>query len=211
MKKALIIFLLLLSFNKVYAYENKYFKLNIPEDFKEEEINSNTYKWISTKNSHEYLIITVSNNSATNRHNVKDYNSNDIKNYEEYMEKEINNQLKDYNLKVDVTNVKKEKINDLDSITYDVFWPTKESVLYDTYQKGYSFTTDKYIYVYTFTSDKQITNENVNYKKTLDSLELLDTEIEEKGFLTEKWQQVLLVSVIFGTLGAIFSLIFRRK
>ncbi len=211
MKKALIIFLLLLSFNKVYAYENEYFKLDIPEDFKEEKINSYTYKWISTKNSHEYLIITISNNNGTNKHNVKDYNSDDIKNYEEYMETEINNQLKDYNLKVDVTNVKKEKVNNLDSITYDVFWPTKESISYDTYQKGYSFTTDKYVYIYTFTSDKKITNENASFKKTLESLELLDIKIEKTGFLSKKWQQILLVSMIAGVLGAIISLTFRRK
>ncbi len=185
--------------------------MDIPEDYKEEEINSSTFKWVSTKNGHENLIISVSKNSSTNKHDVTKYNDEDIKNYEEYIETEINNQLKDYNLTVDVTNVRKEKINDLETITYDVFWPTKESLMYDTYQKGYSFTTNKYIYIYTFTSDKQITENNEGFKTTIESLELLDTEIENKGFLNEKWKQVLLVSVVAGILGVIISLIKRRK
>ncbi len=202
---------ILLSISKVYAYENSYFKIDIPDDYKEEEINSTTYKWVSTKNSHENLIISVSKNSTTNKHDVNKYNDEDIKNYEEYIETEINNQLKDYNLTVDVTNVRKEKINDLEAITYDIFWPTKESLMYDTYQKGYSFTTNNYIYIYTFTSDKQITKDNSDFKTTIESLKLLDTEIENKGLLNERWKQVLLVSVVAGILGAIISLIKRRK
>ena len=124
---------------------------------------------------------------------------------------EVFNKLKDYNLTVEVKDVKKEKINNNYSISYNIFWPTKESISYDIYQKGYSFTTNDYIYVYTFTSDKPINNDNANYTKTINSFKLLDSPIKSNGFFDSEWKKILFTSITFGVLGAIISLIKKSR
>ena len=53
MKKIFIILLLVLSITNIKAYENDYFKIDIPDDFKEEQIEDNVYKW--TKDN-KYII-----------------------------------------------------------------------------------------------------------------------------------------------------------
>ena len=77
-------------------------------------------------------------------------------NYKKYLEESFNNALTEYDLKIEVSNIKKENINDLTALSYDVLWPTKESIGYDTYQKGYSFTTNKYVIMFTYSSNKEI-------------------------------------------------------
>lgn len=197
MKKLLLIPLLLLSISNVKAYENEYFKIDIPDTFKEEIAENGTYKWV---NNNDNIVITVSENKKDNKYNIENYTEENITEYEKYLEDEINKQLEEYKIKVDVKNIKKEKYKNMQTVNYDVVWPTKESTGYDIYQKGYAFTTENYIYVYTYSSDSELTN-NENYKNTLNSLEILDKEIEDNSFLKNKWKFALVI----GGFGGVFA------
>lgn len=210
MKKILLFILLFLNFTYINAYENKYFKMDIPTDFEEIKTDTNVYKWQSTNNKNDNIVITISENKTKN-HDIKNYTEKDIQKYKTYIENKISEALKEYNIKVNVSNIQKTKINNNYTITYDVFWPTKESITHDIYQKGYSFTTKNYIYVYTYTSDSIIDENNNNYFTSINSLELLDEIITEKKTLDTKWKQVLFASVIAGLLGYIISALKKRK
>lgn len=197
MKKLLLIPLLLLGISNVKAYENEYFKIDIPDTFKEEIAENGTYKWV---NNNDNIVITVSENKKDNKYNIENYTEENITEYEKYLEDEINKQLEEYKIKVDVKNIKKETYKNMQTVNYDVVWPTKESTGYDIYQKGYAFTTENYIYVYTYSSDSELTN-NENYKNTLNSLEILDKEIEDNSFLKNKWKFALVI----GGFGGVFA------
>ncbi len=211
MKKLLLIPLLLLSISNVKAYENEYFKIDIPDNYKEDIMENGTYKWIDTKSqNNDYIVITVTKNDSENKYDIKKYTDKNINEYETYLEEEFNNQLKEYNLKVDVKNIKKETLNDLDTITYDVVWPTKESTGYNINQKGYAFTSENYIYVYTFSSDSDLTN-NETLKSTINSFQILDNPIESKGILDNKLLFSLIIGVSIGLIGFIISIIIKRR
>lgn len=201
MKKILVVLLSIFCFTKVYAYENNYFKIDIPDNYIEESSENNVYKWENKNNNHENIIITISKNT---NHNIDNYTDDDIVKYEEYIESEINDKLENYKFKVDVKNVRKEKINEINSLIYETYWPTKDLVGYDTYQKGYSFTTNNYIYVCTFTSDKAISND----ESIIKSFKLLDKNISKYN---PGYKEVIIASLIFGIFFVIIALIKKRK
>ena len=107
----LIIITLFAETLNINAIENNYFKLNVPDGYTEEINESSLYKWTKDNN---YITVTIDNN--TNRYDILRYTEDDMKKYEEYIENSINEQLKDYNIKVDVKNVRKEKINNRNCI-----------------------------------------------------------------------------------------------
>lgn len=210
MKKLLLIPLLLLSTSNVKAYENEYFKIDIPDNYKEDIIEDRTYKWIDTKSkNNDYIVITVSKNDKENKYNIEKYTEDNINEYEKYLESEFNKQLEEYKLKVDVKNIKKETINDLSTITYDVIWPTKESTGYNIYQKGYAFTSENYIYVYTFSSDNELTNNEI-LNNTINSFKILDKQIENKSLLSNKLLFSLVIGASIGLIGFIISIIIKK-
>lgn len=205
MKKIFIIILLfigILSVN-VNALENSYFKIDIPEGYKEEINESSLYKWTKDNN---YITITIDNN--TNRYDILRYTEDDMKKYEEYIENSINEQLKDYNIKVDVKNVRKEKINDRNCIVYDTIWPTKESTGYDTYQRGYTFTTDKYIMMLTYSSDSELDN-NTELTNLIDSFKVLDSEIVYND--KYRYRIMIIIAVVVGLIGFTISAIVKKR
>ena len=205
MKKIFTIILLfigMLSVN-VNALENSYFKIDIPEGYKEEINESSLYKWTKDNN---YITITIDNN--TNRYDILRYTEDDMKKYEEYIENSINEQLKDYNIKVDVKNVRKEKINDRNCIVYDTVWPTKESTGYDTYQRGYTFTTDKYIMMLTYSSDSELDN-NTELTNLIDSFKVLDSEIVYND--KYRYRIMIIIAVVFGLIGFKISAIIKKR
>ncbi len=205
MKKIFTIILLfigMLSVN-VNALENSYFKIDIPEGYKEEINESSLYKWIKDNN---YITITIDNN--TNRYDILRYTEDDMKKYEEYIENSINEQLKDYNIKVDVKNVRKEKINDRNCIVYDTVWPTKESTGYDTYQRGYTFTTDKYIMMLTYSSDSELDN-NTELTNLIDSFKVLDSEIVYND--KYRYRIMIIIAVVVGLIGFTISAIIKKR
>lgn len=205
MKKIFTIILLfigILSIN-VNALENSYFKIDIPEGYKEEINESSLYKWTKDNN---YITITIDNN--TNRYDILRYTEDDMKKYEEYIENSINEQLKDYNIKVDVKNVRKEKINDRNCIVYDTVWPTKESTGYDTYQRGYTFTTDKYIMMLTYSSDSEL-DSNTELTNLIDSFKVLDSEIVYND--KYRYRIMIIIAVVVGLIGFTISAIIKKR
>lgn len=205
MKKIFTIILLfigMLSVN-VNALENSYFKIDIPEGYEEEINKSSLYKWTKDNN---YITITIDNN--TNRYDILRYTEDDMKKYEEYIENSINEQLKDYNIKVDVKNVRKEKINDRNCIVYDTVWPTKESTGYDTYQRGYTFTTDKYIMMLTYSSDSELDN-NTELTNLIDSFKVLDSEIVYND--KYRYRIMIIIAVVVGLIGFTISAIIKKR
>lgn len=205
MKKIFTIILLfigILSVN-VNALENSYFKIDIPEGYKEEINESSLYKWTKDNN---YITITIDNN--TNRYDILRYTEDDMKKYEEYIENSINEQLKDYNIKVDVNNVRKEKINDRNCIVYDTVWPTKESTGYDTYQRGYTFTTDKYIMMLTYSSDSELDN-NTELTNLIDGFKVLDSEIVYND--KYRYRIMIIIAVVVGLIGFTISAIIKKR
>lgn len=210
MKKLFLITLLIFNVCNVKAYENEYFKIDIPENYKEEIMENGTYKWTDTKSkNNDNIIITISKNDSENKYNIEKYTDENINEYKKYLEDEINKQLEEYNLKVEVKNIKKETLNNIPTISYDVIWPTKESTGYDISQKGYAFTTENYIYVYTFSSDSDLTN-NETLKSTISSFEILDKTIEEKGILNNKLLFSLIVGASIGLIGFIISIAIKK-
>lgn len=200
----LIILLILFAETlNIKALENNYFKINIPEEYTEEINESSLYKWTKDNN---YITITIDNN--TNRYDILRYTEDDMKKYEEYIENSINEQLKDYNIKVDVKNVRKEKINNRNCIVYDTIWPTKESTGYDTYQRGYTFTTDKYIMMLTYSSDSELDN-NTELTDLINSFEVLDSEIVYND--KYRYRIMIVIAVIFGLVGFTISAIIKKR
>lgn len=205
MKKIFTIILLFIGILSVNAnaLENSYFKIDIPEGYKEEINESILYKWTKDNN---YITITIDNN--TNRYDILRYTEDDMKKYEEYIENSINEQLKDYNIKVDVKNVRKEKINDRNCIVYDTVWPTKESTGYDTYQRGYTFTTDKYIMMLTYSSDSELDN-NTELTNLIDSFKVLDSEIVYND--KYRYRIMIIIAVVVGLIGFTISAIIKKR
>lgn len=203
MKKLFTILILFIGMLNVSALENEYFKVNIPDTYKEEINEKKLYKWTKDNN---YITITIDDN--TNKYDILRYTDDDMKKYEKHIENSINEQLKEYNIKVDVKNVKKDKINNRNCIVYDTVWPTKESTGYDTYQKGYTFTTNNYIIMLTYSSDTELTdNEELN--NIIDSFTILDSEIV---YSTEsKYKIMIILAVIAGIIGYIVSAIFKKR
>ena len=207
MKKIFTMLIILLTLFaeilNIKALENSYFKINIPEEYTEEINESSLYKWTKDNN---YITITIDNN--TNRYDILRYTEDDMKKYEEYIENSINEQLKDYNIKVDVKNVRKEKINDRNCIVYDTIWPTKESTGYDTYQRGYTFTTDKYIMMLTYSSDSELDN-NTELTDLINSFEVLDSEIVYND--KYRYRIMIVIAVVFGLVGFTISAIIKKR
>lgn len=203
MKKIFTIILLFIGILNINALENSYFKIDIPEGYTEEINESSLYKWTKDNN---YITITIDNN--TNRYDILRYTEDDMKKYEEYIENSINEQLKDYNIKVDVKNVRKEKVNDRNCIVYDTVWPTKESTGYDTYQRGYTFTTDKYIMMLTYSSDNELDN-NTELANLIDSFKVLDSEIVYND--KYRYRIMIIIAVVFGLIGFTISAIIKKR
>jgi hypothetical protein len=210
MKKFSIILIVFLCFINVYANENKYFDITLPDTFEEEkDTNKTIYKWTSKDNSHNTLVITVANNNSKN--NIINYTDKEIEEYKEYMQTEYDKALDEYNLHIDIKNIKKEKVNGLDALVYDVVWPTKESIGYDTYQKGITWTMKNNIYVYVWTDDKEINTEEETYKNILNSFKINDEIIKSNSIFNAQWKRILFVGTLAGITGYIISAIRKSK
>ena len=170
MKKILFNFLLIFfSIIKIKAYENEYFKIDIPESYKLETDKEFTYKWV---NNNKYISITINDNISLN-YDVKSYTDEDISNQKKYIEDNINRGLQAYNIKVNVTDIKKIVLNnDTYSLNYTIYWPSKEKLGYDIYQIGNVISSDKYITTIIYNTDNEI-DEN-EYNSIINSLEIKD-------------------------------------
>ena len=106
-KKLLVLLLIITSIKAIYAYENEYFTIDIPKNYKLTMNENYIYKW---ENKDKYISITIADNTKT-KYNVGSYTDKDIENQKEYIETNIIKSLEDYNIKVDVTNIEKIQLN----------------------------------------------------------------------------------------------------
>ena len=204
--KKFLLFTLLLSFGiSVKAYENRYFKVDIKDDFKQTINQTNMYKW---ENGNDYLAITISDNTHL-KYNVETFSDEDLKDQKAYLEEGINKGLEKYNIKTEVSNLVKVKNDNNTYLEYDVFYPSKKTTGYDTYQKGRMYTTSNYITTVIYNSDKEITLENKNYKNIIDSFEIIDKEISSE--INNTGKIIISIFVIGTIIGVVISFITNKK
>ena len=87
-------------------------------------------------------------------------------------------------------------------------WPTKESTGYDTYQRGYTFTTDKYIMMLTYSSDSELDN-NTELTNLIDSFKVLDSEIVYND--KYRYRIMIIIAVVVGLIGLTISAIIKKR
>lgn len=207
MKKIIfIVFLFLPSI--VFAYENEYFKVDIDDTYNEVSINNTTYIWTSKEtNDLPIITINISNNDKQNLHNYKEYNEKDIDNYKQALKNEFNKELSKYDIQTNINTINKKTINNLPSIYYEAFSNTKDIYGYDIYQYNYSFTTSNYISSITYSSDKK-SNE---LEQIIKSFEIKDTAIESKTFFEDKNNIIFISGISIGILLFIISELIKKR
>lgn len=201
MKKFFILFIaLFFNIINIYAYENEYFKISIPESYKLETEDEFTYKWT---NNNKYISITINDNTLLN-YDIKSYTEEDIVNQKNYIEDNINKGLQSYNIKVDVTDIKKIVLNnDTYSLNYTIYWPAKDKLGYDIYQIGNVISSDKYITTIIYSSDNAINHDE--YETIINSLEIKD-KLKRKNKSTIIAVLLLLIAAFLGIFNS-----FRRQ
>lgn len=207
MKKIIFILFLFLP-SIVFAYENEYFKVDIDDTYNEVSINNTTYIWTSKEtNDLPIITINISNNDKQNLHNYKEYNEKDIDNYKQALKNEFNKELSKYDIQTNINTINKITINNLPSIYYETFSNTKDIYGYDIYQYNYSFTTSNYISSITYSSDKK-SNE---LEQIIKSLEIKDTAIESKTFFEDKNNIIFISGISIGILLFIISELIKKR
>lgn len=207
MKKIIFILFLFLP-SIVFAYENEYFKIDIDDTYNEVSVNNTTYIWTSKEtNDLPIITINISNNERQNLHNYKEYNEKDIENYKQALKNEFNKELNKYDIQTNINTIKKVTINNLPSIYYEAFSDTKDIYGYDIYQYNYSFTTSNYISSITYSSDKK-SNE---LEQIIKSFEIKDTAIESKTFFEDKNNIIFISGISIGILLFIISELIKKR
>lgn len=207
MKKIIFILFLFLP-SIVFAYENEYFKVDIDDTYNEVSINNTTYIWTSKEtNDLSIITINISNNDKQNLHNYKEYNEKDIDNYKQALKNEFNKELSKYDIQTNINTINKITINNLPSIYYEAFSNTKDIYGYDIYQYNYSFTTSNYISSITYSSDKK-SNE---LEQIIKSFEIKDTAIESKTFFEDKNNIIFISGISIGILLFIISELIKKR
>ena len=199
MKKIIILFLLFFSVN-VYAYENKYFNIDIPEEYKLSEQEEYVYKW---ENKNNYIAITINSNLKL-EYNIETFKEEDLVKQKEYIENGINKGLEKYNITAEVSNVTKSKDNNHSYLEYDIYYPSEKLTGYNMYQKGRMYTTKNYITTIIYSSDKEI-KDNEECKTILNSFKIIDTELVIKNGYKRLLLFILIVGGILGIIGGIVS------
>lgn len=202
MKKILLALLLIIvNIKNVYAYENEYFSIDIPENYKLTLNENNVYKW---EYNDRYISITVGDNTE-NKYNVGTYTEKDIEEQKEYIETNINKSLESYNITVDVTNIEKIKINDMYALNYTIFWPTKDLTEHDSFQIGNVISSEKYMTTIIYNCNDEIDYEE--YNKIINSFQINDyiTKPINGNYIT------FTLIILIATFLAIFNSIRRHK
>lgn len=186
MKKIFFLLIYFLFMLNVEAYSNDLFQIDIPEEYKIEN-NKAIYKW---NKDDSYIAITVDDNTKL-QYNVSSYTDEDINNYKSHLETSISEGLKNYNVSVNVRDVFKETINNVDSLTYNLSFNSKEI---NQYQKGNVFTTENYIITFVISSNKEINEEE--YSSILNSLTIHDEKIRFKFTTIDMIALIFLIFVL---------------
>ena len=200
-KKLLVLLLIITSIKPIYAYENEYFTIDIPKNYKLTMNENNIYKW---ENKDKYISITIADNTKT-KYNVGSYTDKDIENQKEYIETNINKGLEDYNIKVDVTNIEKIQLNNTYSLNYTIFWPTKQLTGHDSFQVGNVISSEKYMTTIIYNCNDEIDQEE--YNKIINSFKINDSLTKPVSKTPISFILIILISSFL----AIFNSIRRKK
>ena len=195
MKKFLIIILSLLLFiGNIYAYENEYFKIDIPENYTlDGETNPNTYKWTI---DNKYLAVTITDNTEL-KYNINKFTDEDLENQRKYIEESYKDTLSKYNINLEIKDV---SINEEKTeLSYYLYYPSKDAIGHDIYQKGIMYTTKNYIITLVYSSDTEINEENTEYTSIKSSFVLLDEPIKEVNYvmIASLISAIIVVFIIF--------------
>ena len=202
MKKILLVLLLIItSIKPIYAYENEYFTIDIPKNYKLTMNENNIYKW---ENKDKYISITIADNTKT-KYNVGSYTDKDIENQKEYIETNINKSLESYNIKVDVTNIEKIQLNNTYSLNYTIFWPTKQLTGHDSFQVGNVISSEKYMTTIIYNCNDEIDQEE--YNKIINSFKINDSLTKP----VSKTPMSFILIILIASFLAIFNSIRRKK
>jgi len=200
MKKIIIFIAILFSFTIVKAYENDYFSIEIPSNYKITNESNNTYKWEKDNN---YIAISLSDNSK-NKYNIKYYSQEDINKQQYYIEDKINEKLSNYNLKASISSMQKKNIEDIYFLEYDLYLPSKEAIGYDTYQKGRIYSLNNYLVTIIYNTDQKLNEED--YNNVINTFKIKDKSIDTTI------KDLIIAAIIIGTiLGIIGYLVSLRK
>lgn len=174
MKKVVVFLICLLLFTKVYAYENKYFSIDIKEPFKGPTVEGKKYVFT---NGNEYISIIVNKNK--DNYEISKFTDEDIENQKKYLETEYKEKFSKYSSNVSITNIELKNIDSLYYLEYDVFYETKKTIGYNIYQRCRMYSTDNYIYSILYNSDKEITNNDY-----LDTFKIKDKYLKDVNITT---------------------------
>ncbi len=204
MKKLFILFVLLFNVVNIKAYENKYFDIDIPQEYKITVEENNLYKW---EKDNKYISISISNNE--NGYTVKNYTEEDINNQKIYIEDKINENLDKYDTKVEVTDIKKIVLNNnLYSLSYTIYWPTQDHTGYDIYQFGNVISTDNYMYTIVYNSNtKEIDKEFNNILNSFNPIDSTNNQDKNNNYL-----YLIIASIfVFAFIKIIIKIVNKKK
>ena len=194
MKKVLLIILIILSITNIKAYENEYFKIDIPDDYTEEIIENKLYKWSKDNN---YISITINDNKKS-KNNIRAFSKEDIQNQKEYIESSINKGLSKYEINTSISNIKKINNDGIYYLEFDIFYPTNDLIGYDKYQKGRMYTTKNYITIIIYNSNNPI-EEDETYYDMINSFKILDDHFKTSDFIIYIFIGIILMILLFGS------------
>ena len=196
MKKIFLV-LLLFSIIKVYAYENNYFEINIPENYTLTNETVNSYKWEKDKN---YIAISY---TSYNNLSIKNFNDEDIQKQKENIENRINEELSNYDIKANITSIKKDNKDDLYYLEYELYLPSKKVLGFDTYQKGRMYSKNSSLFTLILNSDKEIINDEYN--------NLVDSFIIKDFLSVSTFKSHLILIVFIGIIAGIIGYFISLK
>ena len=202
MKKTLLILLCILSIGHVKAYENEYFKIDIPSNYKEEKLEENAFKW---DYGNKYYAITLADNTEK-QYNVRSFTKYSIEKQKEYLENSLNNGLKEYDIKVSVTDIKKSHDDNYYFLEYHLLFPSTEKTGHNIYQIGRMYTTEHLITTITYSSDSEIDENNEEYINVMNSLKILDDNITFKKVDAKTYfTTIIILGAVLGIIGYVRS------
>ncbi len=163
MKKLIVFLLSLFLLTNVYAYENDYFSIDIPDGFNE-NINENNFLFSKDK---ELISVIVTKNK--DNYDINKFKEEDIEKQKEYIINKYKEEVQVLPIINSMQIIYQDKLNYLQ---YDLIIETNKSIGHDMHIINRMYTTDNYVYLISYKSDKEITQDNI---KVLDSIIIKDS------------------------------------
>ena len=197
MKKILVTLLFFLFIPIIYSYENDYFILNVPEDYKE-TINDNIYSW-----QKDNVFINVVINENKDKYDINDFNDNDLKKQKDYIIDSYKNELSKYQLVPTINYIKVIKDNKISYLEYELFFDSKDTIGHNVYQKGRLYTSNNYVYTLTYDTENEFNDNDINI---LNSFKVKDTYLKNINY-----KVYIFLFILFGGLILLIDYLINKK